>query len=40
MSIQNEIETNKQDDEALDAEPLINDLDDDFPVENYDEYDE
>lgn len=40
MSIQNEIETNKQDDEALDAEPLIDDLDDDFPVENYDEYDE
>ena len=39
MSIQNEIESNKQDDEVLDAEPL-NDLDDDFPVENYDEYDE
>jgi hypothetical protein len=40
MQIQNEIEDEKQDDQILDAEPIQDDFEDDFPVENYDDYDE
>lgn len=39
MQIQEEMEASKQEN-VLDTEPIQEDPDDDFPVENYDEYDE
>jgi len=40
MQIQEEMEANKQEEQVFDSEPVNEDPDDDFPVENYDEHDE